>query len=87
MLVVERDKIQEEIAAFQEMRADLEKHYMGKHVVVKDGKLVGAFDTFDTAAREALQRFGQETFLIRQVGRPDQVRLPTSVAWPIHVPR
>ena len=43
------EPIQREIEAFESMRADLEKHHMGKHVIVKDGKLVGAFDTFDAA--------------------------------------
>ena len=82
------DRIQQEIDAFQTMRGELEKHHMGKHVVIKDGLLVGAFDTFDAAAREALARFGQEPFLIRQVGGPDIVRIPASVAWrPIHADR
>ena len=78
--------IQREIDAFEGMRAELEKHHMGKHVIVKDGKLVGAFDTFDAAAREALEKFGTDaSFLIRQVGAPQSVRLPASVVWrPVH---
>ncbi len=76
------DRIQEEIKAYDGMRAELEKHHNGKHVIVKDGKLIGAFDTFDAAARDAVQRFGSETFLIRQVGAPEMIRVPASVAWP-----
>ena len=82
------DQIQREIDAFNAMRAELEKHHMGKHVVIKDGTLVGAYDTFDAAAREAVSRFGKEPFLIRQVGAPDTVRMPASVAWrPIRASR
>ena len=80
------DQIQQEIAAFEGMRAELEKHHLGKHVVIKGGQLEGAFDTFDAAARDAVNRFGNATFLIRQVGSPDTVRIPASVVWrPIHV--
>ena len=75
------DKIQAEIDAFNAMRVELEKHHMGKFVVIKDGQLVGAYDTFDAAAREALSKFGPEPFLIRQVGGPDTVPIPASVAW------
>lgn len=79
------DQILNEIDAFNAMRGDLEKHHMGKHVIIKDGKLQGAFDTFDAAAREAIQRFGKGPYLIRQVGSPENITLPASVAWhPVH---
>jgi hypothetical protein len=81
------EKIKQEIAAFEKMRDELSAHHNGKHVVIKDGQLVGSFDTFDAAAREAVQRFGADPFLIRQVGSPDCVRMPASVAWrPLHAP-
>lgn len=82
------DQIQQEIKAYEGMRAELEKHHNGKHVIIKNGELIGAFDTFDAAARDALQRFGDEIFLIRQVGAPETIRVPASVAWrPIHASR
>lgn len=82
------DKILDEIEAFKRMRSDLEKHHMGKHVIIKDGRHVGTFDTFDTAARHALQHFGSGPFLIRQVGAPECVPIPASVAWqPVHAAR
>jgi hypothetical protein len=82
------DPIQREIDAYDAMRAELEAHHMGKHVIIKDGRLVGTFDTFDAAAREAVQRFGRTPFLIRQVGAPESVRIPASVACqPVHAPR
>jgi hypothetical protein len=79
------DQIQNEIKAYEGMRAELEKHHNGKHVIIKNGRLEGAFDTFDAAARDAIRRFGSDTFLIRQVGAPETMRVPASVAWrPIH---
>lgn len=75
------DQIVREIEAYQRMRGELEKHHMGKHVVIKNGELQGAFDTFDAAARDALQRFGVGPYLIRQVGAPESIRIPASVAW------
>ena len=85
---MDKDQIQQEIKAYEDMRAELEKHHNGKHVIIKNGELVDAFDTFDAAARAAVQKFGSEVFLIRQVGRPDTIRVPASVAWhPMHAPR
>lgn len=85
---MDNDQIQKEIKAYEGMLAELEKHHMGKHVIIKNGQLVGAFDTFDAAARDAIQRFGSETFLIRQVGAPEITRVPASVAWrPVHAAR
>lgn len=79
------DQIQHEIQAFEGMRAELERHHKGKHVIIKNGQLIGAFDTFDAAARDAIHKFGDETFLIRQVGAPETMRIPASVAWrPVH---
>ena len=84
-VLMSENHIEREIAAYEAMKADLEKNHMGKHVVIKDGRLIGAYDTFDAAAREALQKFGSEPFMIRQVGAPESVRVPASVAWrPIH---
>ena len=82
------DQIQQEIRVYEGMRSDLEKHHYGKHVIIKNGELIGAFDTFDAAARNALTRFGSETFLIRQVGAPETIRVPASVAWrPVYASR
>jgi hypothetical protein len=69
-----------EIAAYEKMRDDLEAHSMGKWVLVRDGQLVGTFATFDDAATVAVGKFGRGPFLIRQVGAPPVV-LPASVAY------
>ena len=70
-----------EIAAFERMRAELHERYSGKFVVFHDGQLQGSFDTFDGAARDALNRFHDSPFLIRQVGAPEVMPMPASVAF------
>jgi hypothetical protein len=74
--------IDAEIAAYETMRADLEAHSMGKWVLIRDRQLVGTFESFDSAAIDAVAKFGRGPYLIRQVGAPPIV-LPASVAYRI----
>ena len=70
-----------DIAAFDRMKAELQQHYNGKFIVFHDGELQGSFDSFDSAAREAVKRFRDSPFLIRQVGAPEVSPMPASVAF------
>lgn len=70
-----------DIAAFDRMKAELLQHHNGKFVVFHDGQLQGSFDSFDSAAREAVKRFRDSPFLIRQVGAPEVSPMPASVAF------
>jgi hypothetical protein len=72
--------LDEEIAAYEAMREDLEAHHMGKWVVVHDRELVGDYDSLDSAAEEAVRRYGRGPFLLRQVGAP-ALTLPVSVMY------
>lgn len=63
-------KLQKEIAAYEKIEPELRKTQTGKYALVKGDELVGTFDSFDAAASEGLQRFGDEDFLIRQIGVP-----------------
>jgi hypothetical protein len=69
-----------EIAAYEARRAELEEHHKGKFVVFHNEELTGVYDTFETAAREAVARYGRGPYLIRQVGMPPPV-LPASVMY------
>ena len=69
-----------EIATFEGVQAELERNHAGKFVVVKGRNVVGSWDTFDAAAREAATRFGRGPYLIRQVGAPPPT-LPASVMY------
>ncbi len=72
--------LDKDLTAFEGMRADLEAHHMGEWVLVHDEKLVGIHDSFESAANEAVTRFGRGPYLIRQVGAPAIV-LPASVMY------
>ena len=72
--------LEREIAAFNQMLPTLERHHMGKFVVIKDDELTGAFDSLDAAATFAVTRYGRGPYLIRQVGSPP-VHLPASVLY------
>ena len=72
--------LETEIAAFERRLDELEKHYKGKFVVFHGEEMVGAFDTFDNAAREAVSRFGRGPYLIRQVGASPPI-MPASVMY------
>lgn len=73
-------RLQDEIAAFEAMREDLEVQHMGKWVVFHDHQLSDTFETFEEAAEAAVARFGRGPYLIRQVGATP-VTLPASLMY------
>ena len=75
--VVWMDQLDMEIAAFERDRIVLEAKHWGKWVVFHDRELVGAYPSLDRAADEALDRFGKDVFLIRQVGRDEVSHVPS----------
>ena len=75
------DDLKMNIDAFEAQREVLEKHYMGKHALFHGGEFAGAFDTFHNAAEDAVRRFGNDTYLIRQVGVPNEMPIPASLAY------
>lgn len=75
------DVLDKEIAAFEKMKPQLEKHHSGKFVVIRDEKLMGAYDSFDKAAEEAIQKFGKGPYLIRQVVTSGSIKIPASVRY------
>jgi hypothetical protein len=72
--------IEDDIGAYETMRADLESRLMGKWVLIREKSLVGAYESFDLAASDAVAKFGRGPYLIRQVGAPPVV-LPASVVY------
>jgi hypothetical protein len=62
--------LETEIRAYEAQREELERHYKGKFVIFRGEEFIGAFDSLDAAADEAVRRFGRGPYLIRQVGVP-----------------
>ena len=77
-------RLNDEIAAYDRMRADLETQHNGRWVVIRNRKLHDVYDSFETAAEDAVLHFGRGPYLIRQVGSGPLV-LPASVQFrPVH---
>jgi hypothetical protein len=70
--------LETEIKAYEKKLSELEKSYSGKFVVFKGEDFIGAWDTIDAAATQAVMLFGHGPYLIRQVGAPP-LTLPASV--------
>ena len=76
--------LKQEMAAYERMRSEIELEHFGKWVVVRDEKLIGAYDDFQEAAEVAVERFGRGPYLIQQVGAPP-LTLPASLLHhPVH---
>ncbi len=76
----EMAELDREIAAFEKMQADLEKHHLGKFVLIKHSKLIDVFESFEQAAQAAVKQFGRGPYLLRQIGAPP-ITLPASVMY------
>lgn len=74
------DALTVELRAFESRQAELERTHPGKFVVFKGEEMIGAWDTLDAAAAQAVTRFGRGPYLIRQVGAPKPF-LPASVLY------
>lgn len=74
--------INDDIAAYNVMRQELETNHTGKWVLFHDRILVSMHDSFEAAAEEAVRKFGRGPYLIRQIGAPPVV-LPASVMYPL----
>jgi hypothetical protein len=79
--VVAMSGLDEEIAAFDLIRADLEAAHRGEWALVRDRTLFGPFASFQLAAAAALKRFGLGPYLIRQIGAAP-IPLPASLVYP-----
>ena len=73
-------ELDQEIAAYEGMSKELEAHHMGKWVLIHDLKLIAVYESFESAAEDAVGRFGRGPYLIRQIGAPP-ITLPASVMY------
>jgi hypothetical protein len=76
--------LEQELATLGREKDRLEREHRGKFVLVRGDQIVGTFDTFDAAAEEALRRFGQGPYLIRQIGEETMSLPPALVYGLIH---
>ena len=62
--------LEENVAAYEEMREELETKHMHQWVVIYDNELIGTFTDFQEAADTAVKRFGPGPYHIKKVGEP-----------------
>jgi len=72
--------LNDEIAAYEQMRGVLETGHFGRWVVIRNRELAGTYDDFQDAAKDAVERFGRGPYLIRKVGE-GPISLPASVMY------
>ncbi len=72
--------LKKKIAAYETMRSDLEAEHLGEWAVVHDEKLVGTYESLQSAAETAVERFGRGPYLIRRIGAAP-LTLPPSVPY------
>ena len=65
---------EKDMAAYEQMRAELEQEYWGKWALIQDENFVQAFDEFEEAIEAALDWFEGSQYHIRQVGIETEVR-------------
>ncbi len=58
----------DDIAAYDQARTDLESKHGGQWAVFHAGGFIGVYTEYETAAAEAVERFGAGPCLIRQIG-------------------
>ena len=76
----EKEKaLEKNLKAFHRKKDEMERHYMGKWVLFYEGEFINSFDTLDNVASEAIRRYGRGPYLIKEVGDPDEMKLPASV--------
>lgn len=57
--------IDQELAAFAANRDEWRRDHPGKFLLIRDGKLIGAFTTHDEALADGIRKFGLTDFLVR----------------------
>ena len=73
--------LDDQIAAYEARRSEMERDYGGRWVVFHDEALAGDYPSFEQAADDAVRRFGRGPYLIRRVGADDPVPLPASLLY------
>jgi hypothetical protein len=72
--------LENEIAAFEANKQQLEQEHMGEWVLIHESTIVGFFSDLDSAASEAVAKFGHGPYLIRQIGAQPMV-MPASAMY------
>ncbi len=73
ILTEDEKKIIEEAKRFETMKDELLEKYEGKIIAMKDGKVVGVYDSEEETVKDVVKRFGLVPVLIKRVRRNEPV--------------
>lgn len=73
--------LEENIRVYTTKRDELERDHNDKWVVI-NGDFLEVYDTFEAAAEDAVSKFGEQEFHLRQIGERIH-RLPSSFVYGI----
>ena len=59
--------LKKELEVYENMREELLKKYRGRVVAIKDGKLIGVYDSEEEAFKDVLEKYGLVPVLIKRV--------------------
>jgi hypothetical protein len=80
--------LEQERRFYDEQLEEWLSRYAGRFVLVKDGELIGTFDTVEEALAEGARRFGLSSFLVRRVEREQpEVKIPALTLGVLHAGR
>ncbi len=65
--------LEQELATFESIKAELLKNHAGKFALIKGDKFYGAFDTPANAYQEGINQFGKELFLVKRISQNEEV--------------
>ena len=61
-----------ELKTYERLKEELLKKYEGKVVVIKNGKLIGVYESEEEAFKEVVKKYGPVPVLIKRVVRKEQ---------------
>lgn len=61
------DALKKELEAYERMKPELLRKYQGKVVAIKDGRLVGVYNSEEEAFNDVLKKYGFVPVLIKRI--------------------
>lgn len=65
--------LEKEYRYYKKHKEELTDKYLGKHIVIKDDKVVGVYNSLEEAMLNSLQKYQLGTFFVKQIEKEEQV--------------
>jgi len=71
------EELKKDFEFYKNQNENWHQENRGKFVLIKNQKIVGIYDSYIDALQEGIKKFGEEKFLIQEVGTEDNVNYNT----------